>query len=234
MRGQLSKIFHAGAVLEAWSRRAGAISRDEWQAAGRNGFIANLTPVEEDIVDAVRSLVTRLFATPAQTAGKSRWGFKEVRYGAAEALFLHRLFPFARLVHVIRDPRDVLCSLDHWERERSDIWNRDSTEAAVMNWLHVSETLLQLKNDGATFMLSLRYEDLVAGPDPTIRNLAGHVGLEVKHLDRSVLKHRVHQEGLGREAARVMRSWSDLPEDLRELLRQERIRRTALAFGYVL
>ena len=103
-----------------------------------------------------------------------------------------------------------------------------------MNWLHVSETLLQLKNEEATFVLSLRYEDLLARPDRTISDLAGHVGLEVDYLDRSVLDHKVHQEGVAREAARLVRSWLDLPEDLKELLRQERIRRTALAFGYAL
>lgn len=68
-----------------------------------NGFKA------EDVDDAQRSAV-RLLMRSRIPAGKSRWGFKEIRYGIDDDVprDLLKLFPEAKLIHTVRHPRKII------------------------------------------------------------------------------------------------------------------------------
>ena len=54
--------------------------------------------------------------------------------------WLLALFPEARIVHVTRDPRAVLASLDAWERS-PEPWARRSTVAALGDWVRTNRDL---------------------------------------------------------------------------------------------
>ena len=66
-------------------------------------WLANLYPPPAALRTALRGLFLELFAVPARAQGASRWGFKEVRFGLAEALLLKGLFPDARFLFLRRD-----------------------------------------------------------------------------------------------------------------------------------
>lgn len=112
--GQLRQLLTAGNRLRLWSETNGMAGRNELVTNGYQGFIANVTPERGDIDRACVSFIETLFADPARAAGRPIWGFKEVRYGLPDVLLLRELFPQLRAVAVVRDPRDVLRSLDEW------------------------------------------------------------------------------------------------------------------------
>jgi hypothetical protein len=74
-------------------------------------WIANLFPPADDFRASLRALFERWLGDPARTRGYARWGFKEVRLGAAEATLLRWLYPSAQFVVSSRNPIDAYRSL---------------------------------------------------------------------------------------------------------------------------
>jgi hypothetical protein len=197
-----------------------------------NGFIANMTPPPDDIDEATRALFEAMYAKPAVEAGCPVWGFKEVRYGLMEATSLVRLFPGVRVVHVIRDPRQVASSVDEWERNRPAVWTRADSEATFGYWRYVASSLLSLDGRLREAVARFRYEDLLLDPDRFVERLAAHCGLESELIDHDVLTRRIHRDGTRRELPRQLRSWEQLPADLRALVTSGGIPELATAYGY--
>lgn len=86
---------------------------------------------------------------------------------------MQQAFPEARIVHIVRDPRDVLLS-----RMKAD-WS-----AGRPVWVHVLTYHAQIirgrkqgrRSFGSQYM-ELRYEDLLAEPERMLRKVAEHVGV---------------------------------------------------------
>lgn len=93
----LSKMPHAnkGQVLE---------QSGQW--------IPTISPEVNRSVVAMRSFFSDLYGQEAAELGFGRWGFKEVRPGAAKHIRMLRvLFPGAKFVFLMRDPIDTFRSL---------------------------------------------------------------------------------------------------------------------------
>lgn len=70
-----------------------------------------------DLMAAQRALVLELFAKRLPP-GKTRWGFKEIRYGPADRVPLNllRMFPAGRIVHTVRAPfASIESAIVAWE-----------------------------------------------------------------------------------------------------------------------
>jgi hypothetical protein len=108
----------------------------------------------------------------AEKAGKPRWGDKSLdteRY--ADGIFAS--FPAARIIHIIRDPRDRYASaLKRWKVSRGG----EGAGAAV--WLNsVRLARRNLKRYPDRYMV-VRYETLVAEPETTVREVCAFIGEE--------------------------------------------------------
>lgn len=91
--------------------------------------------------------------------------------------FACRHFPRAKFVHVIRDGRDVACSLRHrvWMKLR----DRSAPEAiahCIAYWAERVERGRCLRHDPR--YIELRYEDLVADPEAAMRRLLAFLEIE--------------------------------------------------------
>ncbi|MCB9655079.1 MAG: sulfotransferase [Deltaproteobacteria bacterium] len=128
----------------------------------------------EDVNDAVSGMLDRFLEPYLARSKKSRIAEKSPN----NVFFfehLHIIFPESPLVHVIRDGRDVVCSLltmnwvDPATRAPID-YTRDVRKAAEYWVKAVRAGRTAAKNvEGCYF--ELRYEALVADPEPTLRGL---------------------------------------------------------------
>jgi hypothetical protein len=230
--GQLGPVLTAVRRLRLWSDSNGMAGRNELAASGYQGFIANLTPKRSDIDNACVAFIETLFAEPARDEGRPIWGFKETRYSLPDVLLLRELFPQLRVVQLVRDPRDVLRSLDEWERGPG--WSRVNTERSLRHWLSAAGSFLATSTDPhlRSFILPVRYEDLVHFSQGWTMAIAEHCSLELGLLDKSVFDQRVHTAGPHGRADRQLREWSDLPASLRALIDDEELLMVASSYGY--
>ncbi len=115
----------------------------------------------------------------AHGRGKVRWGDKSPRY-TLHLDFLDDLFPTCQFVHVIRDGRDVVTS----HRER---WGYASAYKATAKWQRYIEAARAAgKKLGPERFTEVRYEALVANPEPELRRLLEFFG---EPWDDAVLHH---------------------------------------------
>jgi hypothetical protein len=230
--GQLRPILLAVERLRVWSDTDGSTGLHELQTRGYQGFLANLTPERADIDAACRAFIETLFANPAREAGRPIWGFKEVRYGLPEALLLRELFREIRVLLLVRDPRDVLRSLEEWETHPG--WTRRNTEAALKNWLAVVESFIGYRADPdlREFILTVRYEDLVTDRRRWREAIAEHCALDPALLDEAVFSTHIHAAAPFGQLERKLNDWSTLPSSLRSLLDDQGIQMAASAYGY--
>lgn len=115
----------------------------------------------------------------AEGEGKARWADKTPR----NVRVIPRLlswFPRGRFIHVVRDGRDVACSLRHHPRTTIKhgkvvpASNNNPIGACARRWLE--DTSLGLVFRGHPRCFELRYESIVGDPEPTLRALCDFLG----------------------------------------------------------
>ena len=84
---------------------------------------------------------------------------------------LYKLFPDCRIIHIVRDPRDVLAS-----KKKAD-W---SSNRSLLNYLIVSRLQLTSALDAEkTYQIhTLKYEDLLENSERELRNICRYIGIE--------------------------------------------------------
>lgn len=109
-----------------------------------------------------------------RSTGKARWAEKTPRNISRIGAIFH-FFPEARFVHVLRDGRDVVCSLRTHPRHQVvdgklvplDTWK--PLAGCARRWRDDIERSRPFWNDPR--LHTLRYEELVKDPEPVLRRL---------------------------------------------------------------
>ena len=133
--------------------------------------------------------IERFQAACLARSGKRVWAEKTPENVRAFPQIAAR-FPQARLIHVIRDGRDVACSLRqaHWmplEKITGGAARNspEALDACIRYWAERVRFGRELRR--CPRYLEVRYEDLVAAPRETMTRLLGFLGLE---FDEQVLQ----------------------------------------------
>jgi sulfotransferase family protein len=105
----------------------------------------------------------------AKRQHKGRWGDKTPGY-ATKMRRIRRTLPEARFVHMIRDGRDVALSLGDREAGLG-------TEQVARRWRHRINNTRRAAEHVPDY-IEIRYEDLVAEPEPTLRRICEHIELD--------------------------------------------------------
>lgn len=90
-----------------------------------------------------------------------------VRYASQ----LRTFFPNARFVHIVRDPRAVVASVVPLD------WGPNSAFVGASWWTERLAHGLALETAHPDFVTRIRFEDLVAAPEPTLRTLCARLEL---------------------------------------------------------
>jgi hypothetical protein len=126
-------------------------------------WIATLGPPGFDFRRGLQGFLIRWLGEPAYHRGFHRWGFKEVRLGAAEATLLHWVFPKAKFVLLSRSPYDCYRSLadsgwHHLYHSRPEV-RVDSAAGIARHWNRLALSWLGLPKDFPVYRI--KYEDVV-------------------------------------------------------------------------
>lgn len=187
-----------------------------------------------------RSFVCRLYEEFAASRGK-RFGGDKTPDHVLGLPFLHELFPWARLVHIVRDGRDVALSLLEWANPgrgpgRYALWAAEPVAVAALWWRRLVQAgRRDGVSVGAGVYHEIAYEALVEQPDAVLRGLCEHLGLT---YDRRMLEYGPPPANVKRHAdlppIRGLRDWRrDLGEPQTQLF--ECLAGDALVeFGYEL
>ncbi|MPZ25444.1 MAG: sulfotransferase [Micromonosporaceae bacterium] len=166
----------------------------------------------EEIVAAPPTLGSALgavFRAYARRFGKPRWGDKRPSY-VTNLEIVERLFPTAQFVHIVRDGRDCVASLDRMP------WHRGGTYQAVSIWAQaVDHARRAARRLGPESFYELYYERLVDDPERELAELCGYLGeayhpamAEPAQLASLVVPKRKRHHPLVRQPVTVARAGS--------------------------
>ncbi|GAC1398049.1 MAG: sulfotransferase [Chloroflexota bacterium] len=116
---------------------------------------------------AVASILDTFFTRYQLQKGKQRWAEKTTK-NILRIDYLFRLFPQAQFVHMIRDPRDVHCSVRTRASGRAPHWARFSAIDTARDWVRRTEHGLQWRAQPLRY-LEILYEQLVQQPASTMQ-----------------------------------------------------------------
>lgn len=113
-----------------------------------------------------REFFDRFFTRYLERRGKALWGEKSLENAYCVREFLE-LYPNARVIHMVRDARDVVCSL----RKREDIPYR-----CVAQWLYNVAASYAVRD--VPGYMEVFYEKLVTEPETQMKRIFEHIGVE--------------------------------------------------------
>jgi hypothetical protein len=88
---------------------------------------------------------------------------------------LFRLFPEAQFIHMIRDPRDTLCSMKQQARTYKPRWVKFNAEVTAPEWVGCIEAGLPWRQWPDRY-LEVHYEQVAREPETTLRRVLAFLG----------------------------------------------------------
>jgi hypothetical protein len=128
------------------------------------------------------AFASAIFDEFARRRGKPLAGEKDPEY-IRHLPLLHRLFPAARSVHIIRDGRDVALSTLEWVTPtrflgRLPLWREEPVAVCALWWRRQVLAGLRGRDEvGANRCLEVRYEQLLEAPEAVLGTIVSFAGL---------------------------------------------------------
>lgn len=172
LTGQESNVFqYAGPLLRRWHTEGR-------QADGRGGVGLGCYFEEKEFLRILRHFLHELLEPMMGRLGP---GMLFVEKTPQHAVFLPEiieLLPDCRIIHIVRDPRDVVASMLAVSRSWGAGWAPRSARRAALIWLRQVRAAKEAQNTiPAEQFYEVRYEDLVAQPTSILQNLVSFLKL---------------------------------------------------------
>jgi Sulfotransferase family len=136
---------------------------------------------DEELYQSVRQFIDRLFAIHCARLEKHFW----INKTNALLVYLDRLarvYPSARCIHILRDGRDVVCSVT------SLPWGAKTVGEAARHWKgHILKGRTLAKAASLKY-IEIRYEDLLTSPSQILSQLFSFLEMDadIDHITRSL------------------------------------------------
>jgi hypothetical protein len=152
------------------SRAARRLASDLLASSGISRWRLPLVPGDLEHHRSFGTMVAAVYEEWARMDDKPRWGEKTPQY-VLDLPAMRRIFPGAQVIHIIRDPCAVTASL------LARPWGPATARGVAQEW---RRCVLAGRRDGrplgADGYHELRYEALVAHPEPVLRALCAFLG----------------------------------------------------------
>lgn len=148
----------------------------------RGKLIADPEAVLARPIHDYRDFVDAIFQCYADALGKARWGDKTPFY-TPDIDVIRRIFPSAKIVHLVRDGRDVVLS------QRSIEWMSGNLPKLVLDWQWKTTIAHKVGAVLGEDFLEVRYEDLVRRPEEILRQICSFIG---EAYDPTMLNYSVN------------------------------------------
>jgi len=137
----------------------------------QGGLIVNREKILEQHPKSYADLIGLIYQMYAQKNGKIRWGDKEPAY-VIDIDILYKIFPNLKVIHLVRDGRDVALSL------RNLSWGSKNLPRLAREWAWK----VTLARKSGSFLkdqyCEVKYEDLVQNPEATLQDLCAFIDEE--------------------------------------------------------
>jgi hypothetical protein len=161
--GQESNLFmHVGPLVQRWRK-------DLRFESARGGVGLGCYLTEEEYLDAVHDFLHKLLEPFMRHLAAGDLFLEKTPSHALYLPEIVELLPQARIIHIVRDPKDVVASLLAASRSWGSSWAPSSSKEAARVWnRHVRAVREAAATLPASQFLEVKYEDLLA-------DTAGHV-----------------------------------------------------------
>lgn len=156
-----------------------SVPRKWWTDMKHQLIPGGMTP---EYMDQTFAAATAVYMMRCRTDGKKRIAEK-TPHNVTEFAVLHRYFPNAQFVHIVRDGRGVAASLlqQNWvdltNLQGGKVWYTQNAGNAGRYWRHIIENADKQRADIPDSQYKVvRYEDLVKQPEATLRDLFEFLG----------------------------------------------------------
>lgn len=145
--------------------------------------------IQEMQAPTASAFLDTLYRKYAEQHGAVRWGDKTPIYTSYLHL-IHRIFPQAQFIHVIRDGRDVaLSTLDKWGQTELHV---DIYYAARIWVRRIRQARWASGELGSALYHEVQYEDLVRGPETELQTICEFLG--ESYLPQMARQHHYARE----------------------------------------
>ena len=137
--------------------------------------------------------------------------------------FIRALFPEAKIIHIVRDGRDVACSMvpgcgrDHWSHLKPPSWKEffseySGAERCAMAWKEIME--IGMQDLSGISHLQVKYEDIVASPDLVAKKIFAYMELDL-HPMVSEFCNQITNNTNNSYHAKYQNQWSESDHESR-------------------
>jgi len=179
--------------MKIWLKDEGSLGgfqQKQFLEKGHNAWIPNMNPSIDNFYHGCRELLQESLGRSAKELGYQRWGFKEIRYGYHETLFLQELFPDACFIIIVRNPIDCLRSIKSTNWYSKEHVFGGNPLRFLSAWAKLSSELYEVRPRLNT-SLFLRYEDITDDPESAVANIAEITGINKELFNQEIFKKKI-------------------------------------------
>lgn len=166
-------LFHTylGPLDDSWTRERDVSDRPN---SRRRGLPAVLS--RDEFVGLLRGAAVGVYETTRRGKPATSVLIDKEPTNTFHVDLIADVFPEARLIHLLRDGRDVAASLVAAQKGWARSWAPDNVGDAARCWKEHVELARQARRTGLPF-LEVRYEDLLASPAESLLSLFDFMGI---------------------------------------------------------
>jgi hypothetical protein len=200
--GRESHLFdHVGPFVDLWHGYAQSIKANpDAYAVGLPTYFTS-----DEFTAIARNLVSELMQPMIAGLKEGEFFLEKTPTHALHIHTIHELLPKARIIHILRDARDVVASLLAISRQHS--WAPNRADQCAQIWVeHVSHVQRVAPSLPSGTLLELRYESLTDDPMDSLLAIAGFLGMNWsdESIQSAIQTHSVEstRAKLGKDSVR--------------------------------